>query len=458
MSTAEARQAVYERARNALVAQLRFNQPAPSKVDIAKERVALEEAIRKVEAEATRNWRTETAAEPRSATTHRGASDGGAPTASAPLRRNNRPAADVSRAGGLDEVLPDAREQMLSERSSPKKQAAKSARQTRDSDEKEVPGNAAEELAASLPSLLDSGAFRQESDLEPDFGPAEEQPLAIPPVQRRLRRVASTAERTHHPLSYGGLARLLGVLIIFGGVVVASIFWQWSAIVEFYQFAHTGTKEPNQASDEKLRYELTGRVVPAQSAGNGEPEPYAQTAPAIAQEVVLHEEDPNDQQHRQYRGSAIWRTESVFADGAPQLTIIADAEIPERRMTVAWSLRRNTNKALPASHTIEIKFNVPADFPGGGIANVSGILMAQAEQTRGSPLAGLAVKVTDGFYVIGLSAFEPDIQRNEQLLKGRAWFYIPIAYRNGGRSILAMKKGPPGERAFVEAFTAWEKK
>ncbi len=68
-------------------------------------------------------------------------------------------------------------------------------------------------------------------------------------------------------------------------------------------------------------------------------------------------------------------------------------------MTVTWSLRRNTDKALPASHTIEIMFNLPADFPGGGIANVPGVLMKQAEQARGTPLAGLAVKVTNGFFL-----------------------------------------------------------
>jgi len=78
---------------------------------------------------------------------------------------------------------------------------------------------------------------------------------------------------------------------------------------------------------------------------------------------------------------------------APEIAVLADAEIPERRMTVAWSLHRNSDKALPASHTIEIKFNLPADFPGGGIANVPGILMAQADQVRRSPLSGLAVKL-----------------------------------------------------------------
>jgi hypothetical protein len=41
-------------------------------------------------------------------------------------------------------------------------------------------------------------------------------------------------------------------------------------------------------------------------------------------------------------------------------------------------------------------FKLQADFPSGGISNVPGILMKQAESTRGVPLAGLAVKVTPG--------------------------------------------------------------
>ena len=57
-----------------------------------------------------------------------------------------------------------------------------------------------------------------------------------------------------------------------------------------------------------------------------------------------------------------------------------------------------------------------------------------------------------------LSAVDTDVQRNVQLLKDRSWFDIPIVYTNGGRSILAVEKGLPGDRAFAEAFAAWEKK
>ncbi len=51
-SSAEARQLIYERAREALIAHLRCDQPGLPKADIVKERLALDEAIRHIEAEA----------------------------------------------------------------------------------------------------------------------------------------------------------------------------------------------------------------------------------------------------------------------------------------------------------------------------------------------------------------------------------------------------------------------
>src|SRR3954470_24427816 len=54
-NTGEGRRLLYERARTALVAQLRgMNDPPLTEAEITRERLALEEAIRKVEAEAAR--------------------------------------------------------------------------------------------------------------------------------------------------------------------------------------------------------------------------------------------------------------------------------------------------------------------------------------------------------------------------------------------------------------------
>ena len=64
----ENRRALYERARAALLAQLRGVTPALPETDITRERLALEESIRKVEAEAARQFepsRSQAAPKPR---------------------------------------------------------------------------------------------------------------------------------------------------------------------------------------------------------------------------------------------------------------------------------------------------------------------------------------------------------------------------------------------------------
>src|ERR1700681_1307582 len=53
-NTGDARRALYERARAALVAQLRGVTPALDESDVTRERLSLEEAIRKVEGESAR--------------------------------------------------------------------------------------------------------------------------------------------------------------------------------------------------------------------------------------------------------------------------------------------------------------------------------------------------------------------------------------------------------------------
>ncbi len=162
--------------------------------------------------------------------------------------------------------------------------------------------------------------------------------------------------------------------------------------------------KPSEAAAPAGRPKIADRIGAAGSASDTANAPAA----AVAQKVVLYDEDPNDPQGKRYVGSALWRTETVSPGPglAPELAIRADVEIPERRMRMTWSLRRNTDKALPASHTIEIMFTLPADFAEGGIGNVPGVLMKQNEQARGVPLAGLAVKVTNGYFLIGLSAVD----------------------------------------------------
>jgi hypothetical protein len=127
--------------------------------------------------------------------------------------------------------------------------------------------------------------------------------------------------------------------------VVAAIYWQRSTITEFYR--HIGSKPQSPAGQEtsSVRPKFSGRVRLEQDRGqvSGPAAAGDQTAPAVAQRVVLYEEDPSDPNGKRYVGSAIWRTETISAGSgiAPEVAVRADAEIPERGMTVTWSLRQS---------------------------------------------------------------------------------------------------------------------
>ena len=172
----------------------------------------------------------------------------------------------------------------------------------------------------------------------------------------------------------------------------------------------------------------------------------------VSEQAVLYEEDPTDAKGRQFAGSVIWRTEPVD-DKPDELAARADVDIPERGLRMTMLLKRNHDSSLPAAHLIELKLRFLAD--GSGIANMPGILMKSNQQARGTPLAGLSVKVTDGFFLDGLSAVATDRERNETLLLERPWFDIPIVYANQRRAILAIEKGDSGDQVFKTVFTTW---
>ncbi len=469
-STAEARQVIYERARKALIAHLRFNQPALSKAAIVKERLALEDAIREIEAGAACKSRKEIPAEPQPAIPAAGTPYRGAASES-PQRDGASPATTNMPEGGWPAVLLDAREQRLSGRSSLEKQSVKGFRDiVREVHDFGTVTPKALQAAPPIPEAYQEEAiepigdrndlywfeFAQERNGQEAYGLGDERLTTLPQVHATRD---TAAERTRRSLSYDGLATLLVALIMVVGSAGA-VVWKWSAITEFYGFLnHSGGKLESQASHTtaSTQYKLTGRVPQQQGSADapGTTVPGDQTA--ATQRVVLYEEYPSDPQGKRYTGSAVWRTETVSPGPgfAAELAVRADMKIPERSMAVTWALRRSADKG---AYTIEATFNLPADFPGGAIANVPGILMKQSEQAPGTPLAGLAVKVMNGLFVIGLSADDTSAQHNEQLLKERSWFDIPIVYANGGRAILAIEKGPLGDRAFAEAFAAWEGK
>ncbi|HWW48938.1 MAG TPA: hypothetical protein VNZ94_13955 [Xanthobacteraceae bacterium] len=497
-ATGESRRALYERARSALITQLRGVQPPLTESEITRERLSLEEAIRKVEAEAAQRGRPdgrpaaapptptpppapEGPQKPRSGDAFRAAttrarstplSSGG--TARPASETRARPLTPLSDQPSLPETRLPRVPRPIPPPVAPRPETPAAAaveptateraglRDLRDAaagpEQPEAPAPKANRPArrsfTGAPAPSPSSEFdRLEAGLDERVagpaaarrgpGPGMESPAngkGRPPKAAKPPRLPSGRK---FPTA---LMIVLGLLMVLGGLVI----WQWPKISEVARTYMGPTNKIAQAPKDTgpaVRPKITDRV--------GQPSS-SQTIAPVAQRVVLYDEDPAQPQGKQYVGTVVWRTEEVKGSGSqPDLAIRADVEIPERKFKMTLSLRRNTDQSLPASHTAELNFTLPPDFDSGGIANVPGILMKSNEQARGTPLAGLAVKVTDNFFLIGLSNVDVDRARNIQLLKERSWFDVPLVYANQRRAILAIEKGEPGERAFQDAFRAW---
>lgn len=532
----ESRRALYERARSALIAQLRSVQPPLTESEITRERLSLEEAVRKVESEAAQRARglagrpAPTTVSGRSDTLVRGrgranvAEPPPEPAASPPpapapfaapppekpaLERPNpeRPNLDRPRLFPLREdagvrqprnlrtgstrptppPLPGAPRfdpnDPLAPTPPPEKPVAAeppAVRGFRDATaEVDDLGRAATranraarrtfanvpspspEFDRIEPSMEDRGAElpvyhydeqppAQDDDFEEpkpsrfqlsrkDKKPKPEKPAPVAKVAKPTRtRRAAAPFPLKSAIAIGAIMILVGVAILWGPRA-------YSSLRAMLRTSPSTTVETSKDGAVSPRPKIADRVG----------QPGDQIAP-VAQRVVLYDEDPSEPAGKQYVGSVVWRTEPVKAGGgATDISVRADIEIPERKFRMTMSFRRNTDSSLPASHTAELTFALPPDFVGGGVSNVPGILMKSNEQARGTPLAGLAVKVTDGFFLVGLSNVEADRARNLQLLKERSWFDIPLVYANQRRAIVAIEKGSPGERAFNDAFAKW---
>jgi hypothetical protein len=180
------------------------------------------------------------------------------------------------------------------------------------------------------------------------------------------------------------------------------------------------------------------------------------TADGVGERAVLYEEDPADRNGKQYDGQVIWHIESIKPDGkADELAARAELDIPSRGLRMTMLFKRNVDPSLPASHVVELTLKFPADSDTHGVANLPGMLMKSNQQARGTPMAGLAVKVSDGFFLVGLSNVDADRARNLKLLQERSWFDIPLVYANGRRAILAIEKGGSGDQVFGMVLASW---
>ncbi|WP_267360476.1 histidine kinase [Methylobacterium sp. GC_Met_3] len=188
--------------------------------------------------------------------------------------------------------------------------------------------------------------------------------------------------------------------------------------------------------------------------------PSSDSAVSVAQRAELIEEVPGTEnaQPTLLSGRVTWRLDTVNGDqGQPlQNAVVATVTIPDAGLTLVMTIQRNLDATLPASHTVNLAFSQTG---GGDVRTIQdiGLLQAKDDQNaRGSPVSGLPVRVRDNLFLIGLSSLPNDVERNTDLLLHKNWFDLALRYNSGRRAVLTFEKGSTGSQVMQNAFASWQ--
>jgi hypothetical protein len=467
----EMRAAVFDRARSALLEQLRSLDPPLSEEDIESEREALDKAIATIEADysdAPVALEPDASSEPEELSEIEPVAAPDAYAAAAddwgsPSRRSEPDRQEWPEAESLGAVEPRSPSWTNSDFPEPEPTPADIAAEPPQAhdDEQARDGNAPSEEPAIPPQGFTLPGARQGE------APARRQQINERAVERPRPRVDSVSPRTSSGGGFRAAIMALSLVIVIGAIASVA-YWLSNAESDAPAPAPVVEAPPvgdDGKIDERIGGEAaTSEAVPGATAAAPVQDMTAPAAPAatatlsdeltVAQRAILYEEDAANPQAepRAAAGRAVWHLDPPAA-GAVDPTIRTVVEFPDTGMSMTMTIRRNLDPTLPASHTIELAF-----APGQQGRNVRdiGLLQLKDEETvRGAPLAGLPVPVQDNFFLIGLSNIPNDIQRNTGLLTSRNWIDIPIRFAAGQRAIVSFEQGMSGEQIVARAFQAW---
>jgi hypothetical protein len=472
----DARRAVYDKARNALIGQLKAIDPPLSTSEISRQRLELEEAIRRVEREVANE----------------------AQSVRGRVADSVREAVESATASPQDvfrRAIQDA------ESRAPVERAPTPARDNGYPQDRNMRERIERQQPADLPPYRDEPPPRSRNpqpQLAPDYDdewpqePQQRRPQPEPaPYVDRRDRAARPGQRSRGGYVDEGAreaeprgarrsrlpAILLTGLILLMVIAAGAIGWsQWDKIAGLagsldnnsQTSQSTGPQDStppatvdDSASKESDRLGDAGAPgEPVRQAGEAAPAEQAAAsssdtgAGGPALKATLYEEPSAADAEKgvtAIEAKANWR----FTNGNDGPEVVADVDVPQRNIKVRMSIRKNSDTTLPASHLVEIQVQTPPDFPGRGIKGIPRIVMKQAEDARGQPVVGASAKVADGLFWIALSAAPTDVENNLKVLKEGAWVDLPIIYDTGQRAILTFEKGPSGASALDNALATW---
>lgn len=215
------------------------------------------------------------------------------------------------------------------------------------------------------------------------------------------------------------------------------------------------TQAQNPPEDDAAASPVT-EVDGGQTTGTDATQALADTAPSVAQKAFLYEEGSSGSNPSRDNAAIIWSLAREEVAGGNEAVIRGQLDIPGRGMTMSLAIKRNEDESLPASHIIELMFQVPPDFAGGSVANIARVMMKSSEQSRGESLIAVPAKIDDGFFLIALNNLDQAVATNRSLILDSAWIDIPLGYATGQWALVTLEKGAVGDKVFRDAFADWD--
>ena len=452
-STAESRRSIYERARKALLNQLRNVDPPIAPEHIAREEAALDSAIARLEGEiALQSLDLVEPAEAEPVPPPPAEPPPPPPVADAPAAPKaapppikplppppaarppvNRPLAPRIGAGApTPPVAP---------RSSPTPPAVEAPPSPT-----EV--GASEAAMSSLERLRDFGRARVEEDAAAPVMP-EARAEAVRPL-------APTPARTARFDGRKGIFLAL-VLAVMAGI--ALLAFKLREKPEDFARPRAATSEQTEAASSKIGGRIGDPPAAAPAKAPVAPSPsapaVAPTPPPIpvAQRAALLVEAPDvASKVKTYVGTAVWSVETA-PNGLPGVRALVD--IPEAKYKVNLFITRTNDPGLASTNRIEVRFTVAADGPLPGVKQIAAPEMRGEDRPQGESLTGLPARVTDNYFWVALAQGDVIAQRNADLMRDRAWFDIPILLTTDKIAKITIEKGAGGDQLLRQAMTAW---
>lgn len=206
-----------------------------------------------------------------------------------------------------------------------------------------------------------------------------------------------------------------------------------------------------EANGDKTEDRLSTDQAPELTVQNGDTNEAA-VAPGGAQSLLLEASADGATGAVPFSGTVEW---SRGIDELGQPTLIGTAKIPARNLGVKVLIRRNADPSLPASHLMEIDFEVSESFSGGAVAGLPGILLKNEELVQGAALVGASARVVGNSFLFALSAAEQDVRNNISLLESNKWMDLALVYATGRRAIITLEKDAAAEAMFNDVLAVW---